>query len=184
MENDESFARDGDVAIRRMRDDPHDYRLMAAWLTDERVLEYYEGRDQPFPYEHVVEKYGPRIREGPIVPCILYYRDQEIGYLQYYLVASAQDYELEDASDTYGIDVFIGEPEYWERGIGSRALAALVRYLLEQLGARRVVIDPDVANRRAVRAYEKAGFRKVKVLKEHEWHEGAKRDCWLMAIER
>ena len=49
---------------------------------------------------------------------------------------------------------------------------------------RNVVIDPRVENVRAVRCYEKAGFAKVKVLMEHEMHEGAKRDSWLMEVRR
>ena len=48
----------------------------------------------------------------------------------------------------------------------------------------RRVIDPHVDNPRAIRAYEKAGFRKQRVLKEHEFHEGRWHDAWLMTIER
>ena len=174
----------GDLTIRRMRDDPHDYRLMAMWLSDERVLEFYEGRDQPHPYGRVVHKYRPRVRgDDPVRPSILVYQEVETGYLQYYLVTSPADCGLADATDTHGIDMFIGEPEYWDRGIGSRALSALARYLFDELNARKIVIDPHVDNLRAVRAYEKAGFRKVKILAKHELHEGAYRDSWLMTLE-
>ncbi len=179
------LSQTGDLEIRRMRDEPSDYLLMAKWLTDERVLEFYEGRDQPYPYERVVAKYRPRVRgEDPVQPCILVYQERKIGYLQYYPVASPQDYGLEDAADTYGIDLFIGEPEHWDRGIGTRAVSALVTYLFERLKARTIVIDPSVDNYRAIRAYEKCGFQKVMILAGHELHEGARRDCWLMAIER
>jgi aminoglycoside 6'-N-acetyltransferase len=167
-----------------MRDDPSDYRLMAKWLTDERILEFYEGRDQPYSYERVVEKYRPRIRgEDPVNACILVHRGREIGYLHYYSVASPQAYELDDARDTYGIDLFIGEPEHWHRGVGTRALSALVGYIFDELKARKIVIDPRVDNLRAIRSYDKCGFGKVKILVGHELHEGARRDCWLMAIE-
>ncbi len=177
------LARDGDLLIRRLRDDPSDYALMARWLTDERVLEYYHGRDNPYPYERVVAKYGPRARgEDPVVPCLILLGGREVGYIQYYPAVAAA-YGLEDADATYGIDMFIGEPDLWGSGVGSRALSALVRYLFDKLGARRAVIDPHVDNPGAVRAYEKAGFRRVKVLPAHERHEGAMRDSWLMVIE-
>lgn len=167
-----------------MRDEPGDYRLMARWLTDDRVLELYEGRDRPHPYDRVVAKYGPRVRgEDPIRPCILVYQEREIGYLQYYPVASPEEYGLDDATGTYAIDLFIGEPEYWGRELGSRALSALVSYMLEELDATRIVIDPRMDNHRAIRSYEKCGFRKVKLLAGHELHEGSRRDCWLMTIE-
>ncbi len=180
------LGRAGDLLVRRLRDDPHDYRLMARWLTDERVIQFYHGRDNPYPYQRVVQKYGPRARgEDPesVVACIIELAGRAIGYIQY-CPAVAEAYELEDAADTYAIDMFIGEPELWGTGVGSAALSALVYYIFEELGARRVVIDPHVDNQRAVRAYQKCGFRKVKLLPAHELHEGVWRDCWLMAIER
>src|SRR5712671_3560688 len=64
---------------------------------------------------------------------------------------------------TRGIDLFIGEPDMIERGHGS----ALVRCFVDdrlQKGAPRIVTDPDPANGRAVRAYEKAGFEKDRMV--------------------
>jgi len=42
--------------------------------------------------------------------------------------------------------------------------------------ARKVVLDPHVTKPRAIRCYEKWGFRKVKLLPRHELHEGERRD--------
>jgi aminoglycoside 6'-N-acetyltransferase len=101
--------------------------------------------------------------------------------VQYFPVGQwAAEYDIEDATDTWAIDIFIGEPDHWSRGVGSAALRALLGYLFEREGASRVLIDPRVVNERAIRCYEKAGFRKVKVLAGHEEHEGEKWDCWLM----
>ena len=38
--------------------------------------------------------------------------------------------------------------------------------------------DPQAWNERAIRCYEKCGFKKVKLLPKHELHEGEYRDCW------
>jgi aminoglycoside 6'-N-acetyltransferase len=57
-----------------------------------------------------------------------------------------------------GIDQFIGDPDMIGRGHGS----AFIRYFADGLltaGTPRVLTDPDPANARAIRAYEKAGFR-------------------------
>jgi aminoglycoside 6'-N-acetyltransferase len=32
-----------EISIRLMQDNMHDYELMAKWLTDEKVLEFFEG---------------------------------------------------------------------------------------------------------------------------------------------
>lgn len=171
----------GEVALRRMRPDAGDYRRMARWLSDPRVLEWYEGRDRPQDERSVAAKWGRRaLGEDPVEACIILYRSEPIGYLQFYPVADAADYDLDDATATWAIDLFIGEPPLWGHGIGSQLLRAVVRYLVRERGAARVVIDPRLENRRAIRAYERPGFRRLRVLPAHEFHEGAWRDCLLM----
>lgn len=61
-----------------------------------------------------------------------------------------------------GIDLFIGEASMLGLGHGSALLSAMAGRLL-QAGHPRVLIDPDPTNRRAIRAYEKAGFRHLGV---------------------
>ena len=171
------------VGLRRMRDDEGDYRQLSQWLTDERVLEWYEGRDQPYPLERVIAKFSPRVlRREAVMPCFILLDGRPVGYLQYYPVTDAAGYELESAEDTWAFDLFVGEPELWSTGVGSAALRMAVRYVFEEHGAKHCVIDPRVDNPRAIRAYEKLGFTKVKVLVGHEEHEGALHDCWLMEL--
>jgi aminoglycoside 6'-N-acetyltransferase len=64
---------------------------------------------------------------------------------------------------TRGIDLFIGEPDMIERGHGSAFIRCFVDDCLQN-GAPRIVTDPDPANGRAVRAYEKAGFEKDRMV--------------------
>lgn len=176
------------LVLRLMRDESQDYELMSKWLTDDRVLEFYEGRDNPFDIDRVLAKYGPCVRgedgEDEVVPCILEYNDTPVGYMQYYPVMKGEEYGIEAVEAVFGIDLFIGEPDLWNRGIGARAMKMLVGYLFSALGATRVVIDPHVTNKRAIRCYEKGGFKKVKVLPRHELHEGELRDVWLMLSDR
>ncbi len=182
---------DGDLTIRRMRDDAPDYELMARWLTDPRVLEFVEGRDEPLPLERVRAKYGIRVMgHDGVTPCLIGKDGRPIGYLQFYrlddLPTDERDaYRLDgDSGGAWAIDLFIGEPDLWGEGIGTRALRATVGYLFEGRSARRVVIDPQVTNARAIRCYEKVGFQKVKFLEAHEHHEGEWRDNWLMVLDR
>jgi aminoglycoside 6'-N-acetyltransferase len=62
-----------------------------------------------------------------------------------------------------GIDQFIGDPPMIERGHGSAFIRAFADDLLES-GAPQIVTDPDPHNLRAIRAYEKAGFRRQRLV--------------------
>jgi aminoglycoside 6'-N-acetyltransferase len=80
----------------------------------------------------------------------------------------------------HGIDLFIGEPDYWNRGIGTRIVAGAAAHLFATRGVEIVTVDPRADNLRAIRCYEKAGFRTTRLLPRHELHEGVWHDCWLM----
>ena len=56
-----------------------------------------------------------------------------------------------------GIDQYIGEPDMLGRGHGSAFVRAHCDRLLDA-GAPAIGTDPHPDNKRAIRAYEKAGF--------------------------
>ena len=93
-----------------------------------------------------------------------------VGVIQYW----------EEADPEYrhaGIDVAL-HPDVHERGLGTDAVRALARHLIRDRGHHRLTIDPAAANARAIRCYEKVGFRPVGVMRRYErggdgtWHDG------------
>ncbi len=63
-------------------------------------------------------------------------------------------------------------------GVGSDAVRTLARYLFEERGHHRITIDPAAHNERAIRSYQRVGFRPVGVMRRYErgpdgsWHDG------------
>jgi aminoglycoside 6'-N-acetyltransferase len=57
-----------------------------------------------------------------------------------------------------GIDLSIAEPHNLSRGLGPAVLNAFIARLRVE-GHTSIIIDPDLTNSRAIRAYQKAGFR-------------------------
>lgn len=168
-----------DILIRQM--ETPDLSLLLKWLTDERVLEWYEGRDVCLTMESLSEHFAEPIPNGCRV--IFEYRGQPIGYGQFYRLTDEmfREYEYPDEGHVvYAMDQFIGEPDYWNRGIGTTFLNMMADYLKENRAVEILLLDPHKSNPRAVRAYEKAGFRKIRSLPEHELFEGKMEDCWLM----
>ncbi|TDG00928.1 GNAT family N-acetyltransferase [Paenibacillus piri] len=156
--------------------------LLHRWLNDPELLRYYAGRDRAHTPEMVQEHFYPE--EDRLNRCIVEYDGLPIGYIQFYLLdEEGRDYyglEEYGGQRIFGCDQFIGEPAYWNRGVGKQLMSSMLRYLEEEHGAERVVMDPQAWNERAIACYERSGFRKVRLLPAQEWHEGEKRDCWLM----
>ena len=170
-----------EIAIRDFTET--DLPLMLKWLTDDRVLEYYEGRDVRFTMDTLSEHFLEAIPNGSRM--IIEYNGLPIGYAQAYRVSGEMFNEYDYPDDghiVFAMDQFIGEPECWNKGIGSSFLKMMAAYLKENMAAERVLLDPHQNNSRAIRAYEKAGFKIIKPLPEHEMFEGEKKDCWLMEL--
>lgn len=173
---------DSEVALRPLV--PSDAALLLKWLTDRRVLEYWEGPHAVFTPERIQEDFYED--PDPTSRRIIQYRGRDIGYLQFYPLDKEGFEEYQYARTerrTFGIDQFIGEPELWGQGIGRVFVGLICGYLRKHCGAQAVVLDPHADNERAIRCYEACGFRKVKLLPEHELHDGVMVDCWLMALE-
>jgi aminoglycoside 6'-N-acetyltransferase len=103
------------------------------------------------------------------------------------VIGLAQFYEEDDEEYRHaGIDLGLGDA--WQgQGLGTDAVRTLARHLVHERGHHRLVIDPAADNARAIRCYEKVGFRRVGILREYErgadgtWHDGLLMD--LLARE-
>ncbi len=80
------------------------------------------------------------------------------------------------------IDLFL-DPAVHGRGLGPEAIRVAIRHLVEHDGHHRISIDPAADNERAIRAYEKVGFRPVGRLRQHQrFADGSWRDALLMDL--
>lgn len=131
-----------------------DLPLVRRWLAAPHVAQWWGNAAEQFAL--VSEDL-----EHPAMDQFLVTSDERpFAYLQCYDPAAWPDNGFDPQPDgTRGIDQFIGEADMIERGHGSAFIRAFVGGLLSA-GTPRVVTDPDPANARAIRAYQKAGFSK------------------------
>jgi len=81
-----------------------------------------------------------------------------------------------------GVDIMLAA-EHHGRGVGPRALRMGIDWLIQVRGHHRVTIDPAADNERAIRAYEKAGFRPVGVMRQYaKGPDGTWQDSLLMDL--
>jgi aminoglycoside 6'-N-acetyltransferase len=130
-----------------------DLPMLAAWLAEPHVAEWWD--EGPEELRGIIEAMDSVETE----PLIVELDGRPIAYVQSY------DPHLEDGHPyqdqpfgTLGMDISIGPPEFVGKGHGSAITRQFTDMLFEE-GAPRVVIDPHPDNLRAIRAYEKAGFR-------------------------
>ena len=99
------------------------------------------------------------------------------------LAGSIQYHEETDPDyHSASIDIFLGDA-WQDRGLGSETMRVLIDHLVHERGHHRITVDPAATNERAVRVYERLGFRRVGVLRAYErTPDGTWRDALLMEL--
>jgi RimJ/RimL family protein N-acetyltransferase len=96
---------------------------------------------------------------------IAYVQDKPVGYIQYFKVndtdrAHFPGIDLPDHS--IGLDLFIGEPEYLGKGYGTQLMRDFIELVkIKEPQCTTIIIDPALDNLRAIKCYEKIGFKKI-----------------------
>jgi aminoglycoside 6'-N-acetyltransferase len=135
-----------------------DLPMVRRWLEAPHVAQWWRDPDEQFAL--VSEDLNHSAMDQFVVTA----DDRPFAYLQCYDPTAWSNNGLgTHPLGTRGIDQFIGEPDMIDRGHGSALIRSFVDDLLKK-GTPRVVTDPDPANLRAVRAYEKAGFQKIRLV--------------------
>lgn len=83
---------------------------------------------------------------------------------------------------TFGIA--LGEKQYWGQGYGAKATKTVLRYAFHELNLHRVELEVFDFNPRAIRCYEKAGFRHEGTRRQSHFHDGRYHDAHRMGILR
>jgi aminoglycoside 6'-N-acetyltransferase len=142
-----------------------DLPLVRTWLGREHVRRWW--RD---PIEDSLAEYGQAIDGLDRTDHYLIVVDgRSIGLIQTYLAANHPDWEqiVQVGEGVAGVDLLIGEDELAGRGLGPRILETFVNdVLFARAGTHACIATVEEANRRSWRAFEKAGFRRVRDVEE------------------
>jgi aminoglycoside 6'-N-acetyltransferase len=149
------------IAFRRLAVD--DLQQVFLWLLQPHVARGYAPA--PSSFMEVVAKYGPRTRDDNVVKAYLFSVDgREAGYIQAYDLAHFPDYVAQ-----IGSGAGVGDEKLIGWGLGSRVLRQFVDEVVfagEGIGA--CVAGPTEGNLASIRAFEKAGFTRWKIVKPPE----------------
>ena len=139
--------------------------MLHGWLNREHVVEWWGGERPSL--EEVQAKYLPRVMaQERVIPYIGMVGATPFAYAQSYIALGCGGGWWEDETDpgVRGIDQSIGVPELLGKGLGTRLVRALVDRLFADPAVTMIQTDPAPDNQRAIRCYEKAGFRKTGIV--------------------
>jgi len=85
---------------------------------------------------------------------------------------------------TAGFGIVIGDKTAWNKGYGTAACREVLRIGFQEMGLHRIHLEAFADNGRAIRCYEKCGFRREGLHRQARWKRGEWRDAVSMAIVR
>jgi len=139
-----------------------DFAMIRQWLAMPHVVEWWGDPDEQF------ELVSSDLAEPAMAQFIVATQGslgaEPFGYLQSYDLQAWPDTAFGPQPDgTRAIDQFIGKPDMIDCGHGSGFIRSFADEAL-QSGIPRIITDPDPENSRAIRAYEKAGFVRDRIV--------------------
>ena len=82
------------------------------------------------------------------------------------------------------VGIFIGDKNYWGKGYGTDAMKILVSFIFDQLNIHKIKLHVFSFNQRAIRSYEKCGFKTEGILRDEIFKDGKYHDDIVMGILR
>ncbi len=98
------------------------------------------------------------------------------------LVGSCQLVEIDRRHGYAELQIRIGVPDARGKGIGTEAVGLLLGHAFRDIGLHRVQLHVFASNVAAIRAYEKAGFRREGLLREAAFIDGLHLDVAVMGV--
>lgn len=140
---------------------------LVQWIKRPHVAEWW-GDESRLADEDLKILYQNYIKSNENLAFIISLEGLPIGFIQAYDASKHAGNWWAEEDDSFGTYLFIGEPDCLGKGYGTQIVAEFIDKLFIEHHARLLIIDPDPANIRAIRCYEKAGFTPIGLRKTPE----------------
>ena len=140
-----------------------DVPLLHEWIHRPHVAAWWGRGDTHDSVEDTKQKYLPRLEDRSAAKgYIALVSGEPMGFIQSYVAIDCGDgwWRTKPIPASAESISSCATATRSGNGLGSRMVAAFVRKLFADPAVTKVQADPDPANARAIRCYEKAGFRR------------------------
>ena len=100
------------------------------------------------------------------------------------MIGNSSFHNLDWRNRNAELGIFIGEKSYWDRGYGTEVMRLLLKHGFNTLNLHMIYLRVYEDNRRAIRAYEKAGFVEDGRLRQMIFKDGEFLDVIFMSVLR
>ena len=129
---------------------PGDKKLFACWWRDKELLKRTSGILKRISDKEVDKYFRGIIKSKSDFHFIITFNGKSIGHVS---LANRKN-------GWYETQIIIGNKKYWGKGYGSKAIVLLIRRA-KRMGISKIYLEVRPTNNRAIRAYERCGFKKI-----------------------
>jgi hypothetical protein len=143
-----------------------DFDLLTAWMNYDFASRWYSMRK--FIYDDVEKKYQKNpAGYYPVFACMIMLDEEPIGYAQMYRLSDYPIFAscLDVMKNSSVMDIFIGDKKFIYKNLGKTIIELFVKNkVFKDSAIVQCVTAIEQGEKPAIRAYEKAGFKKIKVV--------------------
>ncbi len=145
------------------------------WFNDAETVAYF-GRYEPMSLAAEERWYEEQGKNPEVQNYAVYFKDEHIGAAGF----AHLDFKNRNAE----VGLMVGRKDLWDQGLGRDILRALLRHGFDQLNMHRIYLRVFAENARAVRCYEKTGFRHEGRHRHAIYRHGRYHDIlWMSVLE-
>lgn len=89
---------------------------------------------------------------------------------------------VDNIQRTAELGIFIGNKEYWGKGYGQEVIGLILNFGFNILNLHNIMLKVKAFNKRAIKCYEKCGFKMIGVRRESLTYGDKKYDEYMMDI--
>jgi RimJ/RimL family protein N-acetyltransferase len=100
------------------------------------------------------------------------------------LIGNSSFFDIDAITHSGELGIMIGDKSAWNQGLGTETMGLLLRHGFETLNLNRIMLKVYADNPRAIRTYEKSGFRREGTMREAIYKRGKYEDIHIMGVLR
>ncbi len=140
-----------DLSLRKIK--ASDKKYFAKWWRDKDLIRLTSGNPKLIS-DRRVDKYFSMMKDKNDHHFMIILGKKVIGHIAL----------IKKRNNWYETIIIIGEKEYWNKGYGTKVIKLVIQKA-KRLGISKIYLEVRPTNKRAIRVYEKCGFRRVAIKK-------------------